>query len=77
MSNTPIVSTEPVSGYDIDVEYNTEIVVSVTKYEHTIYNNMTKIATLGARDFSSAVSGFCQVFVVTRAKSLWSRALLL
>ena len=33
--------------------------------------------TLGARDFSSAVSGFCQVFLVTRAKSLWSRALLL
>ena len=33
--------------------------------------------TLGARDFSSAVSGFCQVYIVTRAKSLWSRALLL
>ena len=25
-----------------------------------------KTATLGARDFSSAVSGFCQVFIVTR-----------
>ena len=25
--------------------------------------------TLGARDFSSAVSGFCQVFIVTRTKS--------
>ena len=25
--------------------------------------------TLGARDVSSAVSGFCQVFIVTRAKS--------
>ena len=25
--------------------------------------------TLGARDFSSAVSGFCQVFIVTRAAS--------
>ena len=25
--------------------------------------------TLGARDFSSAVSGFCQVFILTRAKS--------
>ena len=24
--------------------------------------------TLGARDFSSAVSGFCQVFIVTRPK---------
>ena len=28
------------------------------------------LSTLGARDFSSAVSGFCQVFIVTRAKSL-------
>ena len=27
--------------------------------------------TLGARDFSSAVSGFCQVFIVTRAKSFF------
>ena len=26
--------------------------------------------TLGARDFSSAVSGFCQVFIVTGVKSL-------
>ena len=26
-------------------------------------------ATLGARDFSRAVSSFCQVFIVTRAKS--------
>ena len=33
--------------------------------------------TLGARDFSSTVSGFGQVFIVTRVKSLWSRALLL
>ena len=29
--------------------------------------------TLGARDFSSAVSGFCQVFIVTRAKSFCSK----
>ena len=29
--------------------------------------------TLGSRDFSSAVSGFCQVFIVTRAKSFFSR----
>ena len=27
-------------------------------------------STLGARDFSSAVSGFCQVFIVTRAKNI-------
>ena len=27
----------------------------------------------GARDFSSGVSGFCQVIVVTRAKSLWPK----
>ena len=26
-------------------------------------------STLGARDFSSAVSGFCQVFIVTRANT--------
>ena len=26
--------------------------------------------TLGARDFSSAVSGFCQVFIVTRGFGL-------
>ena len=30
-----------------------------------IYTNHS-ICTLGARDFSSAVSGFCQVFIVTR-----------
>ena len=27
--------------------------------------------TLGGRDFASAVSGFCQVFIVTRAKSFF------
>ena len=27
-----------------------------------------KNATLGARNFSSAVSGFCQVFIVTRLR---------
>ena len=31
------------------------------------------ICTLGARDFSSAVSGFCQVFIVTRAKSAFGQ----
>ena len=30
--------------------------------------------TLGARDFSSAVSGFCQVFIVTRASPLVASA---
>ena len=44
---------------------------------HTITSSVSLVTTLGARDFSSAVSGFCQVFIVTRAKSLWSRALLL
>lgn len=29
--------------------------------------------TLDARDFSCAVSGFCRVYIVTRAKSLWRR----
>ena len=33
----------------------------------------THDGTLGARDFSSAVSGFCQVFIVTRAKRFFSR----
>ena len=31
------------------------------------------IGTLGARDFSSAVSGFCQVFIVTRGFGLRSK----
>ena len=31
-------------------------------------------STLGARDFSSAVSGFCQVFIVTRASPLVASA---
>ena len=31
-------------------------------------------ATLGARDFSSAVSGFCQVLIVTRTKSVFLAA---
>ena len=31
------------------------------------------LGTLGAKDFSSAVSGFCQVFIVTRAKSFAAR----
>ena len=30
-------------------------------------------STLGARDVSSAVSGFCQVFIVTRAASAYGR----
>ena len=30
-------------------------------------------STLGARDFSSAVSGFCQVFIVTRLRRSWLR----
>ena len=29
--------------------------------------------TLDARDVSGAVSGFCRVYIVTRAKSLWRR----
>ena len=30
---------------------------------------LVHLVTLGARDFSSAVSGFCQVFIVTRANT--------
>ena len=33
------------------------------------HNNIVVCNTLGATDFSSAVSGFCQVFIVTRAKA--------
>ena len=29
------------------------------------------LGTLGARDFSSAVSGFCQVFIVTHLRKLF------
>ena len=38
---------------------------AVSYFEHHYSRNVT----LGARDISSAVSGFCQVFIVTRAKS--------
>ena len=34
---------------------------------------ITSQGTLDARDFSSAVSGFCQVFIVARAKFFFSR----
>ena len=37
------------------------VVVVVFFYQYILVNH-----TLGARDFSSAVSGFCQVFIVTR-----------
>ena len=30
-----------------------------------------QLATFGARDFSSAVSAFCPVFIVTRARGSW------
>ena len=36
---------------------------------HTKWICVRRCLTLGARDFSSAVSGFFQVFIVTRAKS--------
>ena len=42
-------------------------VKSVTKKGGSFSDS--SLLTLGARDFSSAVSGFCQVFIVTRAKS--------
>ena len=31
----------------------------------SIHHTFSRSGTLGARDFSSAVSGFCQVFIVT------------
>ena len=41
----------------------------MTSVRKNIKNAGLISTTLGARDFSSAVSGFCQVFIVTRAKS--------
>ena len=39
-------------------------------YEPPLYSLVSfPFFTQGARDFSSAVSGFCQVFIVTRADS--------
>ena len=38
-------------------------------YLMTDFIDHTLGINLGARDFSSVVSGFCQVFMVTRAKS--------
>ena len=43
---------------------------SVTKKSGSFSDS--SLLTLGARDFCSAVSGFCQVFIVTRAKSGFS-----
>ena len=37
-------------------------------------SEISRGTTLGARDFSSAVSGFCQVFIVTRASPLVASA---
>ena len=37
---------------------------------HGHFSRLSQPITLGVRDFSSAVSGFCQVFIVTRAKWL-------
>ena len=34
-----------------------------------VFDTVKQLSTLGARDFSSAVSGLFQVFIVTRAKS--------
>ena len=42
---------------------------SRAKYAFLFLCSLCRRRTLGARDFSSAVSGFCQVFIVTRAKS--------
>ena len=44
--------------------------------QFTLYSTVLEICTLGARDFSSTVSGFCQIFIVTSVKSLRSRALI-
>ena len=38
------------------------------KFQTAIYCQVQYVHTLGARDFSSAVSGFCQVFIVTTCR---------
>ena len=46
-------------------------VLSKRSIDHSVivtYSRRLREATLGARDFSSAVAGFSQVFIVTRAK---------
>ena len=43
--------------------------VNKRKNKKYVFQQICPYFTLGARDFSSAVSGFCQVFIVTRAKS--------
>ena len=40
--------------------------LSLQQNDAITYFTCSRISTLGARDFSSAVSGFCQVFIVTR-----------
>ena len=49
-------------------------VLSKRSIDHSVivtYSRRSREATLGARDFSSAVSGFSQVFIVTRAKNFF------
>ena len=48
---------------------NSEMAYYETLVNKRVKGRKPRKRTLGARDFSSAVSGFCQVFIVTRAKS--------
>ena len=48
---------------------NSEMAYYETLVNKRVKERKPRKRTLGARDFSSAVSGFCQVFIVTRAKS--------
>ena len=38
-----------------------------------VFGTVKQLSTPGARDFSSAISGFFQVFIVTRVKSFAAR----
>ena len=42
----------------------------MTRFNIRFFSPLLKNGTLGARDFSSAVSGFCQVLIVTRGFGL-------
>ena len=62
----PLLLVPGWTGFNIKVRDKMVVLESAIGYLDTF--------TLGARDFSSVDSSFSQVFIVTRAKSLWTRA---
>ena len=57
----------PITGSELSVGRG--LTININKI-HGHFSRSSQPITLGARDFSSAISGFCQVFKVTRAKWL-------